>query len=77
MWAQQNVRHHRSGLKIIHHPVVGYMELSFEEMALPGDEGLTMIAYSAEVGSPSHDALALLTSWAATQRVQRELNAAE
>ena len=37
-------------------------------MQLPGDEGLTLIAYSAEPGTPGHDALNLLATWAATMR---------
>jgi hypothetical protein len=35
-------------------------------MELPGNSGLTMIAYSAEPGSPSEDNLKLLASWSAT-----------
>ena len=40
----------------------------FEAMALEADQGLTLSAYTAEPGSPSHDALRLLASWAATSR---------
>jgi hypothetical protein len=36
-------------------------------MPLPADPGLTLTAYSAEAGTPTHDALRLLASWAATQ----------
>jgi hypothetical protein len=66
LWAAHNVRLHRSGLKHFHHPVIGRMDLMFEAMALEADEGLTLTAYTAEPGSPSHDALRLLASWAAT-----------
>jgi transcriptional regulator with XRE-family HTH domain len=65
-WATQNVRFHRSGLKDIHHPIVGDLHLSFEVMDLPADPGLSLIVYSAEPGSSSQDALHLLASWAAT-----------
>jgi transcriptional regulator with XRE-family HTH domain len=65
-WAAHNVRFHRTGLKDIHHPVVGDIHLSFEAMDLPADPGLSLIVYSAEAGSPSADALNLLASWAAT-----------
>ena len=68
MWAALNVRLHRTGVKPFHHPVVGDFELNFQAMQLPGDEGLTLIAYSAEPGTPGHDALNLLASWAATVR---------
>jgi transcriptional regulator with XRE-family HTH domain len=68
MWAAQNVRLHRSGTKPFHHPVVGDFELTYQAMQLPGDEGLTLIAYSAEPGTRGHDALNLLATWAATIR---------
>ncbi len=42
----------------------------FEAMALEADEGLTLTAYAAQPGTPSHDGLKLLASWAATR--QRE-----
>jgi transcriptional regulator with XRE-family HTH domain len=65
-WAAHNVRFHRSGLKDIHHPVVGDLHLSFEAMELPADPGLSLIVYGAEPGSTSEDALRLLASWAVT-----------
>lgn len=68
MWASHDVRFHRSGVKRFQHPAVGTLELSFEAMDLPGDDGLTLIAYSAQPGTPSHDALALLSSLSATAK---------
>lgn len=64
-WAAHNVRLHHTGVKHFRHPVVGHLELAFEAMPLPADPGLTLTAYSAEPGSPQHDALRLLASWAA------------
>ena len=58
------VRFHDAGVKRFHHSVVGDLTLSFETMALSADAGLTMAVYTAEPGSPSHDALNLAT-WAA------------
>ena len=65
-WAAHNVRFHRTGLKRIHHPVVGDLELSYEAMELPANPGWTMFAYTAEPGSASDERLSLLASWAAT-----------
>jgi transcriptional regulator with XRE-family HTH domain len=65
-WAAHNVRQHRSGLKHFHHPVVGTLDLAFDAMDLPGEPGLTLTAYTAEPGTPSHDGLTLLASWVAT-----------
>ena len=39
-------------------------------MELPGDD-LTLIAYTADVGSQAEDQLRLLATWAATRRLQR------
>jgi transcriptional regulator with XRE-family HTH domain len=65
-WAAHNVRLHHTGVKQFQHPVVGRLDLAFEAMPLPADPGLTLTAYSAEAGTPAHDALRLLASWAAT-----------
>ena len=61
-----NVRFHRTGLKDIHHPVVGDLHLTFEAMDLAADSGLSLVVYAAEPGSTSQDGLNLLASWAAT-----------
>ncbi|WP_457101704.1 helix-turn-helix transcriptional regulator [Microbacterium sp. P5_E9] len=66
LWAAHNVRFHRTGVKHLHHPVVGDLELSYEAFELPSDPGLTMQTYTAEPGTPSADALKVLASWAAT-----------
>jgi transcriptional regulator with XRE-family HTH domain len=65
-WAAHNVRFHRAGVKRLRHPVVGDLTLTYESLELAADEGLRISAYTAEPGTPSHDALNLLASWAAT-----------
>jgi transcriptional regulator with XRE-family HTH domain len=67
-WASQDVKFHRSGLKRIHHPVVGDLDLNFESMDLPSEPGLVLNVYTAPAGSPTADALRVLASWAASQR---------
>jgi transcriptional regulator with XRE-family HTH domain len=66
LWASHDVRLRLTGTKRLHHPVVGDLELTYEAMELPVDQGLTLNVYTAEPGSPSADALNLLASWAAT-----------
>jgi len=66
LWAAHNVRFHRTGVKRIHHPVVGDLELSYEAFELPSDPGLTLQTYTAEPGTASADALKVLASWAIT-----------
>jgi transcriptional regulator with XRE-family HTH domain len=65
-WAAHNVRFHDTGVKRIHHPVVGDLDLTYEAMELAADGGLTMFAYTAEPGSKSQEGLNLLASWNAT-----------
>jgi len=65
-WAAHNVRFHRTGLKRVHHPVVGDLELTYEALDLPADPGWHMFAYTAEPNSATHERLRLLASWAAT-----------
>ena len=65
-WASRDVMFHRSGLKRLHHPVVGDLDLDYESMELPSEPGLVMNVYTAPAGSPTADALRVLASWAAT-----------
>lgn len=66
LWASHDVRYHRSGTKVFHHPAVGMLELDYEALLLPADPGLQLNVYTAQPGSPSDDGLKLLESWAAT-----------
>jgi transcriptional regulator with XRE-family HTH domain len=65
-WAAHHVRIHTAGVKLIHHPVVGDLDLPFESFPLAVDPGQSLLTYTAEPGSATHDALNLLASWAAT-----------
>lgn len=65
-WAAHNVRHHDTGVKRFHHPVVGALELNYDALPLPADPGLTLVTYTAPAGSRSAETLGLLGSWAAT-----------
>jgi transcriptional regulator with XRE-family HTH domain len=69
-WASRDVKFHRSGLKRLHHPVVGDLDLDYESMDLPSEPGLVLNVYTAPAGSPSADALKLLASWAATHEAE-------
>jgi hypothetical protein len=65
-WAAHNVRFHLTGVKHLHHPVVGDLHLDFERMDISADTGLTLFIHTAEPGSKSEQALSLLASWTAT-----------
>ena len=64
-WAAHDVQLHTTGVKLLHHPVVGDLDLPFETFPLGADDGQALLTYTAEPGSPSQDALNLLASWAA------------
>lgn len=68
-WAEHDVRLHTTGTKRFQHPLVGYLELTFESLPLPTDDdrGLVLTCCTAEPGSPAADALQLLASWITTQ----------
>jgi hypothetical protein len=66
LWGAHDVREHRAGIKSIHHPVVGDLDLTFQGMDLSSDRGLQVLVFSAEPGSASHDGLQLLANWADT-----------
>ncbi|NGO06274.1 helix-turn-helix domain-containing protein [Streptomyces sp. HC44] len=65
-WAAHNVRIHTTGIKLLHHPVVGDLDLPFDTFPLGADPSQFLLTYTAEPASPSQDALNLLASWAAT-----------
>jgi transcriptional regulator with XRE-family HTH domain len=65
-WAAHNVRFHDTGVKDFQHPVVGDLTLTYNRIAIPADDGLTVMTYVAEPSSRSAEALNLLGSWAAT-----------
>ncbi|WP_433360366.1 helix-turn-helix transcriptional regulator [Actinoplanes sp. CA-142083] len=71
-WAAHDVRLHRSGVKRLHHPLVGDLSLAYESMTLVTDQGLQLNAYSAQPGSPDQDALDLIASWAASPTTAKE-----
>jgi hypothetical protein len=70
-WAAHNVRFHQTGVKRIHHPVVGDLTLNYETMDLTADDGLTLNLFTAEPESASQQSLAILASWAATPAADR------
>ncbi|TPW75418.1 helix-turn-helix transcriptional regulator [Schumannella soli] len=70
-WAAHDVKHHRTGRKRLHHPVVGRLELGYEALTVPADPSLHLFAYH-PLDQPSREALQLLASWDATERADDE-----
>ena len=64
-WASQRVLSRTWALRRLHHPVVGRLDLAVEHLLVPGPEEQVLVVHSAEPGSASAEALALLASWTA------------
>ncbi|MFT0848064.1 helix-turn-helix transcriptional regulator [Actinomycetaceae bacterium L2_0104] len=67
-WSKHNVRHHRAGIKRIHHPVVGDLEFSYQAMDLPANPEWFMFAYTAEAGSFTEERMKILASLAVAEQ---------
>ncbi|RAG85229.1 transcriptional regulator [Streptacidiphilus pinicola] len=63
-WARHDVKIHRSGVKRLHHPLVGDLVLPYEALDLPADPGLRLNFYTPEPDSREREALDLLAAWA-------------
>jgi MmyB-like transcription regulator ligand binding domain len=62
-WAAHDVAYYRSGTQPFHHPLVGDLTLDYDVLELPADPGLSIVAYTADPGSPARHALDLLATW--------------
>jgi hypothetical protein len=62
-----DVRSRHEGLKRLQHPVVGYLELTYQaaELANPTRAARSLNIYTAEPGTSHDENLKLLTSWSA------------
>ncbi|TWG21359.1 helix-turn-helix transcriptional regulator [Actinoplanes teichomyceticus] len=61
-WAKHPVQVCGAGTKYLHHPVVGDLELDFEALHLPEDDGHRVLTYTPVPGSGHEAALQLLKS---------------
>jgi transcriptional regulator with XRE-family HTH domain len=66
LWARHDVGVKTAGTKRYHHPLVGELTLAYETFSVNGNPGQFLVVYHAEPGSPSDQALKLLSSAAAT-----------
>jgi hypothetical protein len=76
-WAAHDVRIRHDGIKRLHHPEVGDLELVYQSLDLPTSTRAVhdLTVYTAEPGTPSEDRLKLLASWAATRTELQTLRA--
>ncbi|MDO0917342.1 helix-turn-helix transcriptional regulator [Streptomyces sp. DT2A-34] len=74
-WDSHRVAQCVHGTQRFHHPVVGEFALHHETLAFPSDPGQTVCVYTAEPGSASAQALALLASWSAPDATRDDTGA--
>lgn len=67
LWAAQPVALCTHGIKRYHHPVVGRLDLHFQILHLPEDDGHRLLLHHAEPGSNAEAALRLLASTTITE----------
>lgn len=70
-WAEHHVNSASYGTKHYRHPEVGELTLDCDTWASPDGSGQRLMVLTAEAGTPSHDALLILTSWAAEHQETR------
>lgn len=63
-WAEHRVNSASYGTKHYRHPLVGELTLDCDTWESPDGSGQRLMVLTAEKGTPSHDALLIMTSWA-------------
>jgi transcriptional regulator with XRE-family HTH domain len=63
LWAAHAVKEKSFGTKLLTHPLVGEMTLSYETLRMPSEPNLFLTTYHAEPHTASAEALQLLASW--------------
>ncbi|WP_405911520.1 helix-turn-helix transcriptional regulator [Streptomyces sp. NBC_00963] len=66
-WAAHHVATLSVGTKVLNHPIAGELSLDWDTLTASTDPDQQLVVWTAEVGSPTHDGLRILASWAADQ----------
>lgn len=64
-WAGHHVATLSVGTKVLHHPVAGDLSLDWDTPTASTDPDQQLVVWTAEPGTPTHDGLRILASWAA------------
>ncbi|MFD3308646.1 helix-turn-helix domain-containing protein [Streptomyces sp. NPDC058656] len=70
-WAGHHVAALNVGTKTLHHPIAGELTLDWDTLTASTDPDQQLVVWTAEPGTPSHDGLRLLASWAATHQQEQ------
>lgn len=67
-WARHDVTLLVRGSKQVHHPVIGLLDVDYNVLSLPADEGQVLTVYTAPPESDSAAKLRVLASWWASEQ---------
>jgi transcriptional regulator with XRE-family HTH domain len=70
-WSAHEVRAHYSGTKRLRHPLVGEIELDYEQLDLPLDPRLLVFAFTARPVTAAAESLNFLASWTGHESATR------
>jgi hypothetical protein len=70
-WATHQVAETSHGTKHYRHPIVGDLTLDCDTWNSPDGSGQRLMVLTAEPGTPAHDGLRILASWAARAPARR------
>jgi hypothetical protein len=68
-WGEHRVAARTVGTKTLHHPVVGELVLDWDTLTANTDPDQHLTVWTAVPGSPTHERLRILASWAADQNL--------
>ncbi|MBE6484587.1 MAG: helix-turn-helix domain-containing protein [Actinomycetaceae bacterium] len=66
LWELHDVGLCRIGSKLLTHTLVGELDFGYETFTLTDDDGLTLIIYTMQPGSPTEERMRILSSWELT-----------
>lgn len=66
-WAARGVATLSTGRKTLNHSAAGELTLDWDTLVEAGDAEQQLVVWTAEPGSPTHDALRFLASWASAE----------
>ncbi|MET7508497.1 helix-turn-helix domain-containing protein [Streptomyces albidoflavus] len=66
-WGAHHVAVRGMGTKVFRHPVAGDLTLDWDTLTCAANPDQQLVTWTAEPGSPSHDGLRFLASWAASE----------
>ncbi|MGW3983026.1 helix-turn-helix domain-containing protein [Streptomyces mirabilis] len=66
-WGGHHVAGRSRGTKAFNHPVAGELVLDWDTLACSTDVDQELVIWTADLGTPTHESLRFLSSWAAAQ----------